>query len=170
MPDKSKAMYTAETEALPRCTPEEMETLIPRAFEGSKEALDRLVEGNLYRVHEAADYFAPEESLYMDLLQEGNMALFLCLSEEEEYTESTEHRMNAAIHEAMELFLEEEREEKDIGEELKTKLNVIDEVCVRLTEKLGREPAASEVAELMKMDESDVKYLLKIALSAIKKD
>jgi len=170
MSDKSRAMFVTEMEALPHCSESEMEELIPRAAEGSREALDRLVEGNLYRVYEAAAFFSEEEDLLMDLIQEGNMALFLCLSEETEYTESTERRMNAAIHEAMENFMTEEKDEKAVGEELKTRLNVIDEVCVRLTEKFGREPTAAEVAEVMKMDESDVKYLLKIAISAIKKD
>ena len=170
MSDKSRIMFQAEIERLRRCSPEEMEDLIPRAAEGSQEALDRLVEGNLYRVYEAAAFFTKKEDLFMDLLQEGNLALLLCLSEEYEYTESTERRMDAAVHEAMERFMEEEQAEKKIGEELKTRLNVLDEVCVRLTESLGREPTAEEVAELMKMDPGDVKYLLKIALSAIKKD
>ena len=55
-------------------------------------------------------------------------------------------------------------------EELKVRLNVIDEVCVRLAEEYGREETAEEVAEKMKMDPEDVRYLMKIALSAIKRD
>ena len=72
--------------------------------------------------------------------------------------------------EAMEAFLESEEEAQKAGEELKTMLNVIDEVCVRLTEDLGREPTAEEVAEKIGRDPSDVKYLMRIALSAVKKD
>jgi len=47
---------------------------------------------------------------------------------------------------------------------------VIDEVCVRLTEEFGREPTAEEVAMKIGREPSEVKYLMRIALSAIKKD
>lgn len=170
MADKSRMYLEAELAGIEKCTDEEIQGLLPLAYSGDKEAVSRLVEGNMYRVVEAAGYFQTEDIPFMDLLQEGNMALFLFCTSEEYGDEYSSMRMDAAIREAIESFVEEEEDSHRASEELKTTLNVIDEVCVQLTDKLGREPSTEEVAEMMKMDADDVKYLMRIALNAIKKD
>ena len=170
MPDQSREYYERELAGIKPCTEEEMEALFPAAYFGDKEAVSRLVEGNMYRVSEAAAYFSRSDIPFMDLVQEGNMALFLFCTSEELYSEATSYRMDGAIREAMESFIENEEESQKASEELKTVLNVIDEVCVRLTEEFGREPTAEEVAVKIGREPSEVKYLMRIALSAIKKD
>ena len=170
MKETSRDFLERELNQISRCTEEEMDTLFPMAYSGDTEAVSRLVEGNMYRVMEAAAYYAKGKVNFMDLVQEGNLALFLFCTSEEYFSEASPWRMDAAIREAMEAFLETEEEAQKAGEELKTMLNVIDEVCVRLTEDLGREPTAEEVAEKIGRDPSDVKYLMRIALSAVKKD
>ena len=170
MPDVSREYYERELQHISRCTEEEMESLFPQAFSGNKEAVSRLVEGNMYRVREAASWFSKDRPYFMDLVQEGNMALFLFITSEEYYSDASPYRMDAAIREAMENFVSEEEESDRAKNELKTMLNVIDEVTIRLTEELGREPTAEEVAAKIGRDPSDVRYLLRIALSAVKKD
>ena len=170
MKESSKEFFEREINQIPHCTEEEMEDLMPAAYNGDQNAVSRLVEGNMFRVMEAASYFTKGKLNFMDLVQEGNLALFMFCTSEEYYSESSVWRMDAAIREAMENYAEAEDEASKSAEELKTMLNVIDEVCVRLTEEFGREPNAEEVAEKIGREPSDVRYLMRIALSAVKKD
>ena len=168
--DNSRFYFERELSQITPCTEEEMEELFSRAGFGDKEALSRLVEGNMFRVAEAAHYFSRNKIQYMDLIQEGNMALFLFCSSEEFFDENTPYRMDNAIREAMEDFILQEEDSEKASQELKNVLNLIDEVCVDLTDELDREPTAEEVAAKIGRDPSDVRYLMRIALSAIKKD
>ena len=86
------------------------------------------------------------------------------------YDDKTESTIDSGIRYAMEAYKEQENEAYKAGVELKTKLNVMDEVCVRLAEQYGREATAEEVADVMKMDVDDVKYLMRIALDAVQKE
>lgn len=165
--EKSKALYKEEIDAIVPCTAEEMMDLF---LSKDEESMNRLVEGNLYRVYEAASYFSSDVTNFMDLVQEGNMALFLFLTECEDYDEFFESHITAAIHNAMQDFADLEEDNNKASEELKVRLNVLDEVCVRLASELNREATAEEVAEAMQMDVEDVRYLMKIALSAITKE
>ena len=77
--------------------------------------------------------------------------------------------LDLAVFNAVRAALEEEQDEKKAGEELTARLNVIDQVCMKIAEEKGREATVEEVAEIMKMDPGDVRYLMQIALSALKK-
>ena len=48
--------------------------------------------------------------------------------------------------------------------------NLLDEQTADLCDRLEREPSAEELAESMELDPDDVRYLMRIALSAAKKD
>lgn len=170
MTTRAKDLYLSEYAAIQHCTASETEQLLQRKAAGDSAALNRLVEGNLYRVHEAASALSVKASLFMDLVQEGSMALFLALQEEEHYDEAFDERIDRMIFDAMQTFLSEEEEAEKAGKELRDRLNLIDKACTMLAEKHGREATAEEVAEVMQMDASDVRYLMRIALSAVKKD
>ena len=170
MAGKTKEMYFQELEGILPCSEEELKELFPKAFAGDEKARNRLIEGNLYRVYEAAAYFSHSHARFMDLVQEGNIALMLKISEISAFTDNTESEIDEEIRKAMEAYKASENEAYKAGVELKTRLNVMDEVCVKLAEDLGREPTEEEVAEKMGMDPEDVKYLMKIALSALKRE
>ena len=163
-------MYLKEIGAVPLLTPEEEMDLAIRKSQGDVKAKNRLIEANLRLVVSIAKRYTGRGMSFLDLVQEGNMALFLFITSEEYYSDASPYRMDAAIREAMENFVSEEEESDRAKNELKTMLNVIDEVTIRLTEELGREPTAEEVAAKIGRDPSDVRYLLRIALSAVKKD
>lgn len=167
---KIKELYMAEASAIPPCTDDEMAELFPKMIAGDEKAKNRLIEGNMFRVNEAAAYFETPDVRFLDLVQEGNMALIMKIAELTAFTDDTGAELDNAIREAMQNFCEEEGEEAKAGAELAVKLNVIDEVCVRIAEEKGREATAEEVAEKMQMDVEDIKYLMRIALNAIKKD
>ncbi len=170
MAEKSRAYYEEELRGIEPCTEEEMKQLVPALLCQDRKARDRFIEGNLHRVFDAAAFFTTENISFMDLVQEGNLRLMELTGSLNENCNSFGTLLNREINEAMENYVTEEEDSMRAKEELKVRLNVIDEVCVRLAEEYGREATAEEVAEKMQMSVDDVKYLMKIALSAIKRD
>jgi len=170
MAEKSRAYYEEDLRGIEPCSEAEMKELIPRILSGDRTARNRFVEGNLHRVYDAAAFFATETVQFMDLVQEGNLKLMLLSQELSSDAASYGAFLNREINTAMEDYVTEEEDSERAKEELKVRLNVLDEVCVRLAEEYGREATAEEVAEKMNMDPDDVRYLMKIALSAIKRD
>jgi len=168
--NRNKEYYMEELQGIEPCTKEEMTELLPKAASGDKKSYERLVEGNLSRVYEAASFYSGSHARFLDLVQEGNLALMVVLKNISSYDDKTEGLIDKAIRFAMEAYKEQENEAYKAGVELKTKLNVMDEVCVRLAEQYGREATAEEVADVMKMDVDDVKYLMRIALDAVQKE
>ncbi len=170
MADRSKELYLAEYARIKPCTPGENKSLMQKKAAGDESVVNRLVEGNMFRVNEAASALSGSGALFMDLVQEGSLALFMALRDIETYGESFEEKLDALIFDSMKSFLSEEEDSKKAGQELSDRLNLIDRACVLLAEKHGREATAAEVAEVVEMEEEDVRYLMRIALNAVKKE
>ncbi len=171
MADHAREYFTAELSQITPCSDEEMKELVSVYQKKKKEEiLNRMVEGNLFRVSETAALFETRKISYMDLIQEGNLAMVMFFQTLTSWDQEASGQLSQEIRKACQNYAESEKEAEKAGDELKTRLNVLDEVCVRLSEKFGREPTAEEVAEVMKMDPDDVRYLLQIALNAIKKE
>jgi len=169
MADRSKELYLAEHAQIRPCTPEENRELM-KMKDTDSGALNRLVEGNMFRVNRAASAISKSAALFMDLVQEGNLALFLYLSGAESCEDDFEEILDGEILRAMQDFLLQEEDSRKAGKELSDKLNLMDKACVLLAEKYGREATAEEVAEVLEMEADEVRYLMRIALNAIKKE
>ena len=158
-----------ELEKLPALSNEEIVKLISKSG-FTDEVKEAVVNGMQKRIFDAADPFATEKILKTDLYQEGNLALLDFIAGFHATAESfPEGAMNAVLS-AMKAYAESESESAKAGEALKAKLNVIDEICVRIAEKTGREATAEEIAELLKTDADEIRYLMRIALSALEKE
>ena len=170
MAEHSESVYLNEISFLPDLSDEEIRLLHEKLQSGDRSAYDRLSEGCLKRIVRAAQTVKPGRVPLMDLIQEGNLALLSFLSDPGDVTDDPAKSLDLAVFQAMKAALDLESEEKKAGEELSARLNVIDRVCMEIAEKEGREATVEEVAEVMKMDPADVRYLMQIALSAVKKD
>lgn len=171
MAERAKMIYLEEIEAITPCTEEETTALLYACQHGSEDALSRFVEGNLFRVSQILDEMTLSEEVYMDAVQEGNLALMSAVSDPElSITDQIGPALDRLIRHAIDSFLKSEDESEKAADELAARLNVIDVVCESIAAETGREATAEEVAEKMKMDVEDVKYLMRIALAAIKKD
>lgn len=169
MAEKSKAYFESELSGIAPCTDEENISLFFADRKGDRAAESRFIEGNLHRVYEAARYFASQDIPGMDLVQEGSLALLLSFRSLESPSDIGE-TLDAAIREAMERFVTEETNSTAASRELVRRLNALDELTVEMSEKLEREPSAEELAAVMDMDPDDIRYLMRIALTAINKD
>lgn len=158
-------MYQDELEKILPCSEEEQKQLVLRLVQGDSQVKKRLVEGNLERVMSIAEEYTGKGVRIEDLVAEGNLALALAV---EEYQEGDFiFFAEQAVRSAIEAALKEEDRYDETGANLAAMVNVMNEVSTRLAKEYGREATVTEIAEKMKMEEDQIRELMKIALSAV---
>lgn len=180
-------MYLKELEQIAVCEREEQEQLLKQMIAGDPDARNRLVEGNLYRAAEIAAGYVKSGISAAELVAEANLALTLAVEQyandhlpapalfaEEEtvgagavdpnaFARFTEQYIKASLDD----YVEDEQHAKDAGSQMAAMMNVMDTVTKKLAEEYGREATLEEVAKVMKMEQEDVKVLMKMALDAV---
>lgn len=169
MTERAEEIYLDEIQNLPDLSDEEVRVLLEQLARGDSDAAAALTTGCLKRIVRAVQALKITRIPAMDLIQEGNLALLTFLQDPVDLSGDPVQALDMAVFHAVKAVLEQESEEKKAGEELSARLNVIDRVCMSIAEEKGREATVEEVAEMMQMDPDDVKYLMQIALSAVKK-
>ncbi|WP_432629529.1 sigma-70 domain-containing protein [Brotaphodocola sp.] len=174
MHDDIYQMYLEEIEAIRPCTKEEQDQLLKKIAQGDDSARERLVEGSLGQLVELAKEYDGQGVLMGDLIQEANMALLTALAEmtgagdgDCKVPADFEAFLNASIRPALDAIVEEQKDEKEVGEELAARVNVLQTVSQVLLKELGREATLSELAEKMKMTEDEIRDIMKLALDAV---
>lgn len=174
MHDDIYQMYLEEIEAIRPCTKEEQDQLLKKIAQGDDSARERLVEGSLGQLVELAKEYDGQGVLMGDLIQEANMALLTALAEmtgagdgDCKAPADFEEFLNASIRPALDAIVEEQKDEKEVGEELAARVNVLQTVSQVLLKELGREATLSELAEKMKMTEDEIRDIMKLALDAV---
>ncbi len=159
-------MYLDEMGRIPELSSEEEAALLEQTAGGDVKARERLVEGSLGRVLALAKEYEDRELPMSDLVQEANTALMLAAVEYDgsrEWAELLEYR----VREAIALALEEQKNERDIEENMAARVNVLQTVSKVMAEELGREATVEELAAKMKMSEEEIRDLMKMALDAV---
>lgn len=169
MHDDFYQMYLEEMEHIPPCTRKEQEGLLKEAAEGSKEAIKRIVEGNLRAALEYAREYDGRGVLMTDLVQEANMALMMAVEEyvQEEAGQEFDTFKIQRIREALAATVEEQQSAKQTGEELAARVNVLQQISQLLAKELGREATVEELADKMKMTVEEISGIMKIAMDAM---
>lgn len=174
MHDDIYQMYLEEIEAIRPCTKEEQDQLLKKIAQGDDSARERLVEGSLGQLVELAKEYDGQGVLMGDLIQEANMALLTALAEmagagdgNGETPADFEVFLNTSVRQALDAIVEEQKDEKEVGEELAARVNVLQTVSQVLLKELGREATLSELAEKMKMTEDEIRDIMKLALDAV---
>lgn len=167
---KARAYFEEELKNIIPLSEEESRSLLLDYQGGNEAAFTRLIEGNLFRVMDAVLYFSAEDADYMDLVQEGNLALVSCLSDFNGDPERFSEVLTSAIHDGMFRYMEEEKQNTRIKEEFLAKINTVDLLSREIAEKTGEAATAEQLASIMQIPEDEVDYLLRVALSAVKKE
>ena len=167
-------MYLEEMGQIAPVTEAERAVLLAAVAQGEERARNRLVEGSLHRALELAKEYDGQGVLMGDLIQEANMALLTALAEmagagdgNGETPADFEVFLNTSVRPALDAIVEEQRDEKEVGEELAARVNVLQTVSQVLLKELGREATLSELAEKMKMTEDEIRDIMKLALDAV---
>jgi RNA polymerase primary sigma factor len=159
-------MYLDELKQVKPCTEAEEAALLTAALAGEEAAKERLVEGNLHRVVEISKAYLGKGVLAADLIQEGNMALFMAVST---YQAEENFRLHV-LREVENAMVEAIREQTGSDEILNTmaaEANALMKATEQLAERYGREATSEELAEYLRMSKDRVETLVKISLDAM---
>jgi len=165
--DKKSAvfqMYLDELGELPTFSHTEELELYRALLSGDESAIVKLLDCWLGRVIEQAKGYMTEKLLIEDLVQEGNMALFMKLQEMcgMGKCDDVEENLAAAVEEAImkyasELTMEREQEEAMFG-----KIRLVYEARKYLTEENGDVPSLQELSEYTKIPSEELEQIVKI--------
>ena len=168
-------MYLDELGTIRECTKEEIKALLKSL--PNEDAINRLAEGSLAYVVREAQKYAGKDVEVSDLVQEGNMALWLVLKNykfnselgisEEDYFESIREK---AVNMAMQNITDDQQQNEKTAEKLAASVNVLNVVMTKLAEELGRQATLSEIAQKMQMTEDEVQAVMKEAINAVAVD
>lgn len=174
--------YLEEIAALSICTDEENEKLLARVraqkgdngdngdngSNGSngRDAIERLVEGNLRRVLAFVPDYMNRGVPMLDLIQEASLAL-LCTAKDAPEGDFASN-LEAGVRKQLEAVVKEENAEHQAEEDLTDRVNRLQETAKNLAEELGREAKPEELAGHMGLTEDDVKDTMKLAMDALR--
>ncbi|MBR4768338.1 MAG: hypothetical protein IK088_05095 [Lachnospiraceae bacterium] len=167
---KARDFFEDDLRSIRALSEEEVRYLLSSFRDGDESAMEPLVNGCQERVYQAAKMFTEEDELFMDLVQEGNLSMIAFFRDADPVSGTLSEDLETAIRSGMKRFLEEEAENQKAAEELKTKLNVMDAITMKIAEEENREATPEEIAALMNLSPDDVKYLMHIALTALEKE
>lgn len=154
-------MYLEDLAGIPQYEEEEKITLYKALLAGDEKAIEPISMFSLKKVLQIADKYMEPKLLVEDLVQEGNVALFMKLSElcgcEKSY--DVEEELERAIEQAIVNYAAEIDNESEQERSLVGKLSLVHEAKKLLTEENGAEPTIQELAEYTKMDVEELQEL-----------
>lgn len=163
IPVESKVyqMYLEDLAGIPEYNEEERITFYKALLAGDEKAIEPISMFSLRNVLKIADKYIEPKLLVEDLVQEGNVALFLKLSElcgcRQSY--DVEQELENAIEQAIVAYASKMSNEREQESTLVGKLSLVHEAKKLLAEENGTEPTIAELAEYTKMDEEELQEL-----------
>ncbi len=153
--EKSKVfqMYLDELSMLPSFTANDRERLYERLAEGDGTVIETISTAWLKKVLTIAEKYMQPKLHVEDLVQEGNMALFLCLQDMLGKTqdEQVESILLRAVEEGIMNYCSEMVGESELENTLVGKVSLVHEAKKMLTLEKGNEPTVEELSEYTKM-------------------
>ena len=151
--DDPVRMYLREIGKIPLLSFDEELDLAKRVLEGDEEAKQKLAESNLRLVVSIAKKYVGRGMLFLDLIQEGNMGLIKAV-EKFDYTKGYKFSTYATwwIRQAITRAIADQARTIRIPVHMVETINKMTRIQRQLTQELGREPTAEEIAEKMDDD------------------
>ena len=161
-------MYLKEIGKVSLLTADEEIELAKRMEQGDEDAKKRLAEANLRLVVSIAKRYVGRGMLFLDLIQEGNLGLIKAV-EKFDYKKGYKFSTYATwwIRQAITRAIADQARTIRIPVHMVETINRTIRTSRQLTQSLGREPSAAEIAEVMKMPVQRVEEILKIAMDPI---
>ena len=166
--DDPVKVYLKEIGRVPLLSSDEETELAKRMAEGDTKAKNRLSEANLRLVVSIAKKYVGRGMQFLDLIQEGNLGLLKAV-EKFDYTKGFKFSTYATwwIRQAITRAIADQARTIRIPVHMVETINRTIRTSRQLTQSLGREPSAAEIAEVMKMPVQRVEEILKIAMDPI---
>ncbi len=160
-------MYMEDMKTLPVLSASVEAELVSGLLEGNMDNVSKLVNGNLTLVTEIAKNYRGQGVNFGDLIQEGNIGLMLAISDYQKDFGNFHSFIENRIHNALKETVNEQINSERIGQHLADKLNQLDTVTKKISEKLGRVPDVSELAQAMNISKDEAATLLKTSLDTL---
>ena len=157
-------MYLKEIGKVALLTSDEEIELAKRMEAGDEMARVRLAEANLRLVVSIAKKYLGRGLLFLDLIQEGNLGLIKAV-EKFDYKKGYKFSTYATwwIRQAITRAIADQARTIRIPVHMVETINKVTRVSRQMTQELGREPSAEEIAEEMNLSTDRVREILKVA-------
>ena len=162
--DDPVRMYLKEIGRVPLLTAEDEVTLAKGIEAGDEESKSKLTEANLRLVVSIAKRYVGRGMLFLDLIQEGNLGLLKAV-EKFDYRKGYKFSTYATwwIRQAITRAIADQARTIRIPVHMVETINKLIRISRQLLQRLGREPAAEEIAKEMGITEDRVREIMKIA-------
>lgn len=146
-------MYLEEIEGIPKYGHMEELEMYQALLHGDESAIHKISDCWLVRVLEAAKGYMTPKLHIEDLVQEGNMALFLALKQlcGSGKCDDVESVLKLAVEEGIMNYASEINSAKEAEEAMLAKISLIHAAKKLLAEENGAEPTIEQIAEYTKM-------------------
>lgn len=161
-------MYLEELEEIPDYTKAEQDDMYKKLLSGDESVIHTISNFWLKSVLAMAKKLAVTSEGFEDVVQEGNMGLFMCLTElcgsgddidvEKELLDAIEESMKACIREQTG---EDESENSVVG-----KVSLVNRAVEQLKSEKGKEPSIKELSDYTSVDEEELANLLELIKKA----
>ncbi len=156
--------YLEDIKKRKRYTKEEEETLYQRLVAGDTTVIQTLSEQWMHKVLQIAQNQVQivETKDVADVIQEGNMAVFLSLQQLAGSGKMTDfnQELTSAAKYAMEQYLRKTAAEEEMDQSILAKAALVYEARKFMTEKLQRIPTVAELSQYTKMSETELEDIL----------
>jgi RNA polymerase primary sigma factor len=161
-------MYLREIGKVPLLTPDQEVALAKLKEQGDIAAKKRLIEANLRLVVSIAKKFTGRSLSLLDLIQEGNIGLFRAV-EKFDYRKGYKFSTYATwwIRQAITRALADQSRTIRIPVHMVETINKFQQIQRELTQILGRDPNAEELASEIDEDIDKVRYIMKISQDTV---
>lgn len=157
---KSKVfqMYLEELAMLPAFTASDRMQLYERLAKGDADVIEMISTAWLKKVLTIAEKYIEPSVNVEDLVQEGNMALFMKLQDMlgKESEEDIEELLAVAVEEGIVRYCSEMVGERELENTLVGKISLVHEAQKMLAMEKGQEPSIAELADYTKMTEDEL--------------
>ncbi|WP_455720844.1 hypothetical protein [Agathobacter sp.] len=161
-------MYLEELEEIPDYTRAEQDDMYKKLLGGDESVIHTISNFWLKSVLAMAKKLAVTSEGFEDVVQEGNMGLFMCLTElcgcgddidvEKELLDAIEESMKACIREQTGA---DESENSVVG-----KVSLVNRAVEQLKSEKGKEPSIKELSDYTSVDEEELSNLLELIKKA----
>ena len=155
-------MYLEEISSLPVYSGKKQEEMYQKLLAGDESVINPISDSWMIKVLETARKLAVTSEGFEDVIQEGNMALFLKLTELcgcEEKTD-VEAELQGAVETAMKSSILAEEGEDEDEKAMVGKLALVNEAKKYLAEENGREATVQELAAYTQLTEEELSDIL----------
>jgi RNA polymerase primary sigma factor len=162
-------MYLDELKGLSPVSDGEKRAVMMSALAGDGSAQDKLVEIFLPQVVEISKLYAGQGALVEDLIGEGNVAVASAVTMLDcvENIDEVEGFIAKMIMDAMEEFIGDDSDNRQIDEDVLEKVNTVNDKAQELYESYMRKVTVREVADELKITEDEVIEAIKFSANHI---